>query len=523
MGVGRVNGCGPARAGRLERRAVAVWVIQDSFVITAWIKTDTTGLTGTYAHEGSGVFWSDIAGTANDFVVAVLGAKLSFFAGNPDVSVSSNADIVTGDWVYIAAVRNTTAKTLSVFVNGEFDNSVSHSNTSALNANSDLVIGSNTLDGRYYTGSIDEVRLFSRRLTDDQIAALYAGDTIDFGKAEFPNPADGQVGVTKALLQWTQGEGAVTHNVYLGTSPDLTETDCVASAYTKVFYFHAGGLVGGATYYWRVDEVEADGTIHTGDVWSFIAQADVAYYPTPKDGSNSIQLTSSLTWMAGKNAIAHHLYFGADANAVAAGTADVDQGEFEKRAGNVTMTGSVWSFSTVLPVEDFESYNDDDTRIYDAWLDGYANNTCSTVGNWNAPFAELTVVHDANQAMPLDYNNVDEPYYSEAQYEFASSQDWTVDDANALILYVGGKAGNPRVPLYVGLKDSSSRAAFVTHPDADITTTTEYVEWQIPLSEFTDVNLARIKIIYIGLGDRENPTPSDRLGRMYIDTICLGK
>ena len=34
-------------------------------------------------------------------------------------------------------------------------------------------------------------------------------------------------------------------------------------------YFEVTGLIPGATYYWRVDEVEADGTtIHTGDVWS---------------------------------------------------------------------------------------------------------------------------------------------------------------------------------------------------------------------------------------------------------------
>jgi hypothetical protein len=520
-------------------------VIQDSFGITAWIKTDVAGPAGTHAYEGSGLFWSDVAGGANDFVVGVLGTKLSLFAGNPDTSVTSNEDVVTSEWMHIAAVRNTTAKTLNVYVNGAFDNKVSHSNTSALNANPQLAIGANTLDSRYYSGLIDEVRLYSRVLTDSQVATLYVGETPDFGKAESPNPADGLVGLSTALLQWTKGDGAVQHDVYLGDDPDLTEADRVASGSKNVFYYHVAGLVAGATYYWRVDEIEANGTIHTGDVWTFVAQADAAYYPTPADAANNAQLTSSLTWYAGKGALKHHLYFGGDADAVAGGTAEVDQGLFdaaattfdpgtldalttyywrvdENKAGNVVLAGPVWSFSTVLPVEDFESYNDDDNRIFDSWLDGYVNGTGATVGNWNSPFAELTIVHDVNQAMPLDYNNVDSPYYSEAEYEFDTAQDWTADDASTLVLYVRGKMGNAAVPLYVGITDSSNKTALVTHPDGAIATRTKWVEWQIPLADFANVSKTRVKKLFIGLGDSENPTAGGK-GRMYIDTICLAK
>jgi hypothetical protein len=79
-------------------------LIGDSFTITAWIWTSTSGAAGSQAYQGSGVFWSDVGGTANDLVVAVLGTKLSFFCGNPDTSVNSNGDIVTGEWVHIASV-----------------------------------------------------------------------------------------------------------------------------------------------------------------------------------------------------------------------------------------------------------------------------------------------------------------------------------------------------------------------------------------------------------------------------------
>jgi hypothetical protein len=134
--------------------------VQDSFTITGWIKADVPGRAGGQAYEGSGIFWSDVAGVANDFVIAALGAKLSFFCGNPDLSVNSNADLVTGEWMHIAAVRDVQAQTIAIYIDGKLDNSVPHANVGPLNAQANFVIGSNTLDGRYFTGLIDEVKIY---------------------------------------------------------------------------------------------------------------------------------------------------------------------------------------------------------------------------------------------------------------------------------------------------------------------------------------------------------------------------
>ena len=80
-------------------------------------------------------------GSANDFVVAVLGTKLSFNVGNPNTTVTSSGDVVTGEWVHVAAVRDTTASTISLFVNGVLDGRLNHSNRESLTANPLLVIG----------------------------------------------------------------------------------------------------------------------------------------------------------------------------------------------------------------------------------------------------------------------------------------------------------------------------------------------------------------------------------------------
>ncbi|HOV77540.1 MAG TPA: LamG domain-containing protein, partial [Sedimentisphaerales bacterium] len=236
-------------------------VVQDNFTLSGWVKTSVNGLAGTQAYQGNGLFWSDVGGTANDFVAAVLGTKFSFFAGNPDTSVISRGDIVTGEWVHIAAVRNTTARTISVYLNGEFDNSVAHSNTAALNANNNLVIGANTLDNRYYNGQMDEVQIFNVALTDAEIRAVFSGGP---SLASDPNPADKATDVPfDTALTWTAGETAVTHDVYLAAAlADVNDASrsnpmgvLVSENQTQTIYQPQAALEFGKTYYWRIDEV----------------------------------------------------------------------------------------------------------------------------------------------------------------------------------------------------------------------------------------------------------------------------
>jgi hypothetical protein len=360
-----------------------------------------------------------------------------------------------------------------------------------------------------------------------------------------PSPADGELSVTVPLFTWTPGATGVFHNVYLGTSPELTEADLVMPRAVMTLFYYVPGVTPGTTYYWRVDEVEADGvTVHTGNVWSFVAQALTAYYPTPADGANDASPAPTLSWLPGQAALAHHLYFSDDADAVAQGAAAADKGEpqettfapgdletasvyywrvDEAAPGGEIRTGPVWRFATCLPVDDFEGYNDEEgkgTRIYETWLDGATNQTGSLVGYWDPPFAEQTVVHAGLQSMPLDYNNVNAPFYSEAEREFAASQDWTIKGVDTLVLYVQGKRTNSEVPLYVALEDASRHIAAVAHTDPAVVTRAKWTEWRIPLSDFADVNPARIKKIYIGLGDRNDSQPGGA-GLIFVDDILL--
>ncbi len=92
-----------------------------------------------------------------------------------------------------------------------------------------------------------------------------------------PQPADGDGGVRVSELQlsWMPGAYVTEHRVYFGTNADnlslLTEVSDSCSTL-------APALRRQASYYWRVDEVQPDGSVVTGDVWSFNTGRLVAWW-----------------------------------------------------------------------------------------------------------------------------------------------------------------------------------------------------------------------------------------------------
>jgi hypothetical protein len=100
------------------------------------------------------------------------------------------------------------------------------------------------------------------------------------GMASNPNPADGAVEVDRdVILSWNPGANADSHNVYFGTESDFSpmmERPEYPEWYTiRAFagnqnstQFDPGWLNSNTTYFWRIDEVNSNGT-RTGVLWSF--------------------------------------------------------------------------------------------------------------------------------------------------------------------------------------------------------------------------------------------------------------
>jgi len=137
---------------------------------------------------------------------------------------------------------------------------------------------------------------------------------------------------------------------------------------------------------------------------------------------------------------------------------------------------------------------------------------------------EKTSVHGGEQSMPLGYNNVDSPYYSEAVRTWATPQDWTVNGVTDVRLYFRGAAGNGLDGLYVAIEDKAGKSGVAVHPDPDRLTNGRWTEWRIPVSKFTDagVNLAAVKKMAIGVGNRNSPKAGGA-GQLLIDDVAVVK
>jgi len=116
---------------------------------------------------------------------------------------------------------------------------------------------------RFFNGKIDDVRVYDRILSDEEIQQLFLENIGD--KAFNPQPTDQQTNVdVDADLSWQPGKDAVSHNVYFGkTSPGEFQGNQTQTT------FDPCTLDYNTTYYWRIDEVLSDSSVIEGDIWSF--------------------------------------------------------------------------------------------------------------------------------------------------------------------------------------------------------------------------------------------------------------
>jgi len=278
-------------------------------------------------------------------------------------------------------------------------------------------------------------------------------------KAGSPNPSNGAVDVRQtAILSWSAGEAAASHQVYFGTDAEAVKNANTGSPEYKGSRdldsesYDPGKLEWDAAYYWRVDEVNNANpdSPWAGNLWSFTTA----------------------------------------------------------------------NFLIVDDFELYNDLNPDDpesNRIFNVWLDGYGIPTNgSIVGYDNPPFAEQTIVHSGRQSMPLSYDN--SVGYSEATLTLVYPRDWTENGVTTLTIWFRGDSANAAETLYVALNGS----AVVNHDNPNAAQVGIWTQWSIDLQAFADqgVNLANVNTISLGLGNKNNPLAGGS-GTMYFDDIRL--
>mgnify|MGYP001097735232 CR=1 FL=1 len=239
---------------------------------------------------------------------------------------------------------------------------------------------------RQFLGMIDDVHIYNKALTQDEVIQAMRGDTT---LAWGPNPAHRSTPdiYSAATLSWEPGEKADQHDVYFGTdedavdNADTTTAEIYRGRQSQTSYTPPEGVEWGTgPYYWRIDEYNTDGTISKGSLWSFTV-ADFLLVDDFED------------------------YDGID--------------------------NQIWFFW-----HDGLGYGTPGTDPYFA-----GNGTGSAVGDENTvSYTEETIVHGGNQSMPLFYDNNKQNYanYSEAELTLTGRRDWTEQDVAELSLWFRG-------------------------------------------------------------------------------------
>ncbi len=269
-----------------------------------------------------------------------------------------------------------------------------------------------------------------------------------------------------------------------------------------------------------------------------------AHDPQPLDGRENVPVDAVLSWQPGENVVEHDVYLGSDFTLVEDANRDNPLGVLVSQAQMINTydhsgllmldtthfwrvdevndpnlwKGAIWSFMTLpyFVMEDFDSYADDN-ELKSAWKDNTNNGTCAFVS------LENSIARDGN-SVKYEYNNSNPPYYSEAYADIAAlgveDSDWLGMNANALVLYFLGDPNNPvDEQMYVSLTDGDSppQTATVYYQSMVDITVPQWQKWNIPLAQFTGVNLSNVAHITIGFG---SSGASDD-GVVYFEDIIL--
>ncbi len=157
----------------------------ENFAISAWIKTNQTHLVESAHIVNKGGFNTDKKGENMNYGIW-FSTDGTIFGGfetesGEDFEVKSISKYNDGRWHYVLLSYN--GSLLRLDIDGEKQKSTTKNTNGAIpdtTGEQPLRIGANSLDkSKFFTGNIDEVRIWDRGLTDKEISEIYTKNTFD--------------------------------------------------------------------------------------------------------------------------------------------------------------------------------------------------------------------------------------------------------------------------------------------------------------------------------------------------------
>ena len=175
---------------------------------------------------------------------------------------SASTGLATGSWAHLAETYD--GSSVRLYVNGTLVSTTAAPGSLA-SSTAPLRIGGNNIWGEYFSGLIDEVRVYNRALSAAEIQ-LDMSTSITPSDAQ-PPTAPGSLAangaLTSASLTWaasTDNVGVVRYNVYRSTTSGFTPSVANRIAQPTGTSYTDSGLAGG-TYYYKVTAEDGAGNL----------------------------------------------------------------------------------------------------------------------------------------------------------------------------------------------------------------------------------------------------------------------
>jgi hypothetical protein len=283
--------------------------------VAAWVKTSASSQRYVISYDRSEYWRFTVGGYSNNGKMFFATTDSRGYA--PETSDDYGQTVVTDNaWHLVVASYDSTTSLKKFYVDGVGDGSSSVHGNRALGSGTSRfgTIGTTNEDttfnsgsrGSFFQGTLDEIRLYDRALTDAEIAYLYSSATTDTDSDGLTDAEEANLGTNSALTD-TDGDG-------------ISDGD-------EVNGYKTYSNVGPGSYSW--DAAKSDAEARGGHLATITSSSEQATVQA---------LVSGTTWLGGSDA--------------------ESEGSFK------WVTGEAWTYSNFNPGEPNNSGNQDYVQIY---------------------------------------------------------------------------------------------------------------------------------------------------------------
>ncbi|MCH8118923.1 MAG: hypothetical protein IIC00_04240 [Planctomycetes bacterium] len=252
-----------------------------SNTVAAWIKVPLAGTEGLDASERVGIVLGSYNDSPNTNWELHAAGQMRLWWNGGQIDHRGTTDLRDNTWHHITWVRDKATNANYMYIDGQLETTIATLGTDLTFNTTHKIGGDNRGSPPNFHGLLDDVQIYSRALTQEDIQEVMIG--IPPGSASNPSPANKATDVPRdVVLSWTPGEFAAPtdgHKVYFGDNFNDVNDAIGGVAQGANSYTPAQRLDFGTTYYWRVDEVNAPPTSQIefkGNVWQFTTEP-IAY------------------------------------------------------------------------------------------------------------------------------------------------------------------------------------------------------------------------------------------------------